>query len=57
MIGRDLMQNVENFSEYNAKNFAGKFLTVTEKSSKKKNEMISLGYDANDHVYSKLKSN
>jgi len=36
--------------EHNAKNFAGKFLIVTEKSSK--TEVISLSYDVNP-VYSK----
>jgi len=41
------------FAEQNAKKIAWKFLTVTEKSPKKR--MISLSYNANDHVYSKLK--
>jgi len=44
---------VENFFEYITKNFVWKFHTVTEKSFK--NEMISIGYDVNNHVYSKSK--
>jgi len=41
------MWNV-NISGHNAKNFAWKFCTVTEKSEK--NEMISLSYVGDDHV-------
>jgi len=47
-------KNVDNFSERKAKNFAWKFLTVSEKSLK--TEMISLSYDVIDNVYSKSKS-
>jgi len=42
---------MEKIFEHNTKHFARKFRIVTKKSSK--NEVISLSYDVNDHVYSK----
>jgi len=44
-----IIKNAKNISERNAKNFASKFHTVTEKSQKKYN-------DLSDHVRSKSKS-
>jgi len=50
MIGGNfILKNVGKLSKHNAKNFAWKFLTVTEMIS-------SLRCDVNDHVYSKSNS-
>jgi len=43
MIGINLIvKHAENFPENNAKNFAWKFITVTEKSSKNRNNFLRL---------------
>jgi len=43
MIGRDfIIKTAESFSEHNTKYFAWKFLIVTSKSSKKRNDFTQL---------------
>jgi len=55
MIGRSFIcKKCRNFSELNAKNFSGNFLTVPR--NRHKIEMISLSHDVNDHAYRKSKS-
>jgi len=47
-IGRNSTAKIRNFFRKNAKHFASKFLTVTEKLLK--NETTSFTYDVNEHV-------
>jgi len=55
-IGRNFnVKNLEIFSEHNAKTFDCKFLTALPRNPTS-TEIISLGYDVNDHVYSIAKS-
>jgi len=48
-----LNKNSESFSEYNAKNSAWRFITVTEKSSKNRNDFTQLWRQWSCTVYSK----
>jgi len=46
-------KNAKKISEHNAKNFARNSLPLPR--NRQKTKLISLSYDVNDHVYSKLK--
>jgi len=55
MIGRNfIIKSAENFFELNAKNSSEN--TIPFSRNRKKTAMISLNYDVNDRVNSKLKS-